>query len=140
MSNPLSVILRWILFLIVSILVVWYIIAHFVVNPSVAFSRVSIQYPDSPYEIDVRMKGAYVLHLDSKEHDCSALHKFFIGYEASEVNDFWTSPMKIKTGSRRNVIKIIGSGPYEIEPDDLVRKEPITITNENGQKATITTS
>lgn len=139
-SNPLSVILRWILILIVSFLAAWYIIAHFVVNPSAAFSRVSIQYPDSLYEIDVRMKGAYVLHLDSKEHDCSAFHKFFIGYEASEVNDFWTSPMKIKTGSRRNVIKIIGSGPYEIEPDDLVRKEPITITNENGQKATIITS
>ena len=139
-TNPLALLLMWTGIILITVLVVWFIIAHLVVNPATSFSRVYIQYPGQTVENEVRMRGAYRLVCTDKARKCSFLHKFFVGKEIYEVNDFWTSPLIVKTGSRSNIVRLLGTGPYEVEPDKPTRREPITVGNGNGEKTIMTTN
>jgi hypothetical protein len=137
--NPLGFLLFWAMVVIVVILLACYIIAHFFINPSTKFSKVFVDYNDGAGEQRINMGSAYKLLCTNKKTKFSIFSKFFVGVVKVEVNDFWTSPLTIKSGTRNN-IRLSGTANYELDNDETVRKEPFTITNENGQKATITTA
>lgn len=121
------------------ILVTWYVIAHFFVNPSTKFSKLFIDYNDGAGEQRINMGGAYKLFCTNKKTKFSVFSKFFVGVVKVEVNDFWTHPVTITSGSRDNV-RVSGLREFGLEPDETVRKEPFEITNDNGQKAILTTA
>jgi hypothetical protein len=136
--NPLKLGLLWTFAIIVVILAVCFIISR-IVNPSTKFSKLYIDYDDGAGEQRIDMGSAYKLLCTNKKTKYSVFSKFFVGVVKVEVNDFWTHDVTIKSGTRNNV-RVSGLGEFEINTDETVRKEPFTITNENGQKATITTA
>jgi hypothetical protein len=136
--NPLALLLFWVIIVILAILLACFIISRFV-NPSTKFSKVFIDYNDGAGEQRVNMGSAYKLLCTNKKTRFSVFSKFFVGVVKVEVNDFWTSPLTIKSGTRNN-IRLLGITNYELDNDETVRKEPFTITNESGQKVTITTA
>ncbi|MDR1527825.1 MAG: hypothetical protein LBS46_09210 [Dysgonamonadaceae bacterium] len=136
--NPMGLLLFWILVVIVTLLTACFIISR-ILNPSTKFSKLYIDYDDGAGEQRINMGHAYQLLCTNKNTRFSIFHKFFIGVVKVEVNDFWTHPVTIKSGTRHNV-RISGLGEFELHPDETVRKEPFTIVNENGQQATITTA
>jgi hypothetical protein len=136
--NPLGLLLFWFFVVVVTILAVCFIFSR-ILNPSTKFSKLYIDYDDGAGEQRINMGRAYQLLCTNKKTRSSIFHKFFVGTVKVEVNDFWTHPVTIKSGMR-HYIRISGLGEFELNPDETVRKEPFTITNDNGQKATITTA
>jgi hypothetical protein len=138
--NPLALLLFWITVAIVVILAVCFLLARIILHPPTKFSKVTIDYNDGSGDRTVKMGSAYKLLCTNKKTRFSVFSKFFIGVVKIEVNDFWTSPVTIQSGSRRNNIRVLNRGGFEINPDEIVRREPFTITNDSGKKVTITTT
>jgi hypothetical protein len=136
--NPLGLLLFWGTVAIITLLIVWLIISR-IINPKTKFSKLFIDYHDSAGEKRINMGSGYKLLCTDKKVRFSIFSKFFIGVVKVEVHDFWTHPVTITSG-RRNVVRLSGHGNYQIENDETIRKEPFTITNSDGQKATITTA
>ena len=138
-TNPLLLIVIWTSIIVVSLLIIWYIIAHYVLNPSTKFSRVSIQYPGSSDSKSIRVGGAYKLVCTNKDEKCSFLHKFFVGTIVYEKNDFWTHPFTISSGSGKK-IRIGGKINYRIEPAIIMRNQPFSVYNKEDQEVIIQTN
>jgi hypothetical protein len=136
--NPLGLLLFWALVTLAVILVVCFIVSR-IANPVVKFSKVFIDYNDGAGERKIKMGSAYKLLCTRKRTKFSIFSKFFVGVMKVEVNEFWTHPVTITSGTR-NHIRVSGLGEFELDNDETVRKEPFTITNDNGKKATITTA
>ncbi|MBR6309764.1 MAG: hypothetical protein IKR52_00995 [Paludibacteraceae bacterium] len=136
--NPLALGLFWVIVSIISFLIIWYLLVHLVIHPSVSFSRVMVMYPDGE-ERKIKTNGAYQLVCTNQKKTCSFFEKFFWGKIVYERNDFWTKDLIMTTGLRRNKIRLRGASVYTV-PDELLRKEPIEITNEENKKVNIETN
>jgi hypothetical protein len=137
--NPLGLLLFWVLVVLAIILAVCVIVSR-IANPVVKFSNVFIDYHDGAGERKIKMGSAYKLLCTGKRTSFSIFSKFFVGVVKVEVHEFWTHPVTITSG-KRNYIRVSGFGEFELDTDERpVRKEPFTITNKNGEKATITTA
>jgi hypothetical protein len=136
--NPLAKGLFWTFVVIVVVLTVCFIISR-IANPTVKFSKLYIDYDDGAGEQRIDMGSAYKLLCTNKKTKFSVFSKFFVGVVKVEVNDFWTHAVTIKSGTRNNV-RVSGLGEFEMDTDETVRKEPFTITNDNGQKVIIVTA
>lgn len=138
--NPLKkgLIIGAVSFIVLCIL--WFIISRYFIWSSTGFTKVMIDYNDGYGPKAIRMSGCYELVCtnDSKKRD-SFFEKLFKGSRMYEVNDFWTSPVTIKNGARRNSIAFSGARFYDID-GEKVRREQITITNDEGNKVTIETT
>jgi hypothetical protein len=136
--NPMAFILLWSIIVVIVILAVCFIASR-IVNPSTKFSKLFIDYNDGAGEQMIKMGSAYKLLCTNKKTRVSVFSKFFVGVVKVEVNDFWTYPVTLKSGTRNN-IRLLGMSNYQLDNDETVRKEPFSITNENGQKVTNTTA
>ena len=136
--NPLGLLLFWGTVSIITLLIVSFIVSR-IINPKTRFSKLYIDYHDGAGEKRINMGSGYKLLCTDKNVRFSIFSKFFVGIVKLEVHDFWTHPVTITSG-RRNVVRLSGHGNYQIGNDETVRKEPFTITNENKQRATITTA
>lgn len=137
--NPLAKWLTTSIIAILTILVVWIVLARFVINPAAKFSKVIFDYGDG--ERPVRMSGAYKLICTNKPVKISLFHKLFVGNVKVEVNEFWEHPVTIQSGAR-NRIRFSGSATYNINTEDgvPVRREPVEITNESGKTIKVQTT
>ncbi len=136
--NPLAKLLFWVGVAIIVILIACFIVSR-ITNPSTKFSKLYIDYHDGSGEKRIRMGSGYKLLCTNKKTRFSILYKFFVGVVKVEVNDFWEHPLTMKSG-RRDSIRISGLGEYSLDEEETIRKEPFTITNNSGQKVTITTA
>jgi len=137
--NPLANGLFYGLIGLILFLLLWYILSRRF-NPNNKFSKIYFDYHDGAGEQVRRGVGScYKVVCVNKMQRVSPFSKFFVGNVFYEVNDFWTSPVTLKSGTR-NTIKLSGVVNYELDSEETIRKEPFTLTNENGQKATITTA
>ncbi len=123
---------------VIIFLLTWIIIAHLFVNPSVKFSKVLINYGDG--DRSIRMDSAYELICTNKPIKVSFFKKVFVGDIKVEVNDFWEYPLTIKSGSRRNRLRLVGAAHYHINVDTTLRREPFIVTNSRGEEVTIQTT
>lgn len=136
--NPLGLLLFWIIVTIIVILTACFIASR-IINPRTKFSKLYVDYQDGTGERKIEMHSAFKLLCTNQKTNFSVFYKFFVGIVKVEVNDFWTHPVTITSG-RRNSIKVSGLREFQLDTDETIRKEPFTITNENLQKVTITTT
>lgn len=136
--NPLGLLIFWIIIIILFVLLLSFIISR-IVNPIVKFSSVYIDYNDNSGERRIRMGRSCFLLCTNQDTKYSIFYKLFVGLVKVEVNDFWVQPLKIKSG-RRDSIVITGLSSYNIDTEDPIRRETISIINEIGGRVTITTT
>lgn len=137
--NPADKMAIWGTIIFIAICFTWYLISRFIFWSSTAFSRVTITY-NNGCESTIKMRGGYKLVCTSNTKSKDSLfEKIFKGSRRFEYNDFWEYPINISTGSRRNNVSITGAKRYSIN-GDKVRRSPIEIINENGDKVTIQTT
>lgn len=136
-TNPLQLGVTWAVIIIAIILVVWILLVKLVISPATPFHRVTFSYPDGTEKV-VRMNGANKLVCSNKSNKCSLLKSLFAGKITYETSEYWTSPVTIRRGRRGNEIRI--SGAVDVVNDELVRKEEITLINENNEKIVIETN
>lgn len=114
--------------------------AHFLsrlINRSVKFTRLTIDYGDGEIRYDTRR--SYKVVLTNKPYKVSLLHRFFVGKVTVITNDFWTSELTIKKASYGQNLMLITRGDYLL-PDESVRREEFVIKNEEGRSATLFTN
>ncbi len=137
--NPLEKGVMWGGIGLAVFLLVWYVISRRV-NPVNKFSRIHFDYHDGAGEQTRKGVGScYKVVCTNRKQKKSIFYRFFVGNIFFEVNEMWTSPVTIRCGSR-NRLRLSGAANYELDTDETIRKEPFTLTNEEGQKATVTTA
>lgn len=137
--NPLKEKVIWATCIFLTVSILWYVLSRFVFWRKTPFSKVTITYENGS-ERTIRMKGgnSLVCTASTKTKD-SFLAKLFKGSRPYEYHDFWTSPVTIGRGTRSNSISFTGARRYSIN-GERIRRSPIEIINENGEKATIKTT
>ncbi len=136
-ANPLAKGLLLGFITLAVILVVWILLAHFVINPPLKFSKVIINYGNG--DMQIRTNGAYKLVCTNKPIKVSFMKKLFVGNIAVVVNEFWTKPLTIQCGSRRR-LRFTNRAAYNIDPIAPNRKEVLTIKNSEGKEVKIQTT
>lgn len=134
-ANSVKVWSNIIFWALLAILLAWHILSR-MVNPSVKFTRLTIDYGEGEIRYDTR--GCYKVVLTNKSLKFGLLHRFFVGKVAVICNDFWTSEVTLKKIYGQNLM-LITRGDY-ILPDEAIRREEFAITNEEGKKAVLFTN
>lgn len=133
--NPLTVWTNLVLWIVLAALVAWHVMSR-IVNPSVRFTRVTINYGDTEMKYDTRR--CYKVILTNKPLKFGLFHRFFVGKVCVICNEFWDTQATLKMGYKDH-LKVITKGDYDI-PDEMKRKEDFVIKNEAGKKATLLTN
>ena len=138
--NPLKKRIIWTSIIIVVLCIVWYFISRFIIWSSTSFSKMYIDYNDGYGATPIRTSGYYeiVCTCDSSKKD-TIMERILKGERLYITNEFWTQPVTIKDGNRRNSLIFSGARSYEIE-GEMRRKQPIEIINGDGKKVTIETT
>ncbi len=121
---------------ILTVLVIWILIARLVVHPSTCFTRVGFDYGSGEGR-PIRMDSAYKLVCTNKAKKVSFFHKLFIGDIKYEVNDFWDKDFTITNGVKHRHVRFEGRANYTISSDTVVKGDNFTVTNSNGQEVRI---
>lgn len=137
--NPADKLVMWILILLVSAYVAWVVLLRPIFCPHLRFSNVYITYPGCE-EIRVRTSGYCDLILSNKPIKQSFFRKIFFTQSKVEVNELWTSKVRIKSG-RAGSLNVYTMLDVDPSPNDSPeRKEKFTIINEENQKIGIETT
>ncbi len=137
--NPANKLVMWILIVLASAYLAWLILLRPLFCPHLSFSNVYITYPGCE-EIKVRTNGYCDLILSNKPIKQSFLRKIFFTQSKVEVNEVWTSKVRIKSG-RAGSLNVYTMLDVDPSPNDSPeRKEKFTIINEENQKIGIETT
>lgn len=137
--NPLKEKVLWATSIFLTICLLWYIVSRFFIWRSTSFSKITLTYSDGTERV-IRMGGGYELVCTSNRKDGdSLLKRIFLGSRQYEYDAFWTHPVRIGRGRKRNSLSIIGARYYSVVGEKM-RRTPIEIVNENGVKVIIETT
>lgn len=137
--NPLKEKVLWATSIFLAVCLLWYIVSRFFIWRSTSFSKITLTYSDGTERV-IRMRGGYELVCTSNRKDGdSLLKRIFLGSRQYEYDAFWTHPVRIGRGRKRNSLSIIGARYYSVVGEKM-RRTPIEIINENGVKVIIETT
>ncbi len=138
--NPLAKGSAWSGGTLVVIFIAWLIVSRLLFWPAMSFSKVKIDYQDGMGPRQIRVMGAYELVLtnDRRKKD-NIFEKIFKGSRVYEVNEFWTSPLTLKSGMRKS-IQLRPRTRYNFNPLKPTRQEEFMITNSAGKSVKIQTN
>lgn len=139
--NPLKEKVLWGSGVVLALLIVWLIASRLIFWPAMGFSRIEIDYHDGGGFRRIRTAGCYELVLtNDKRKSDNIFEKIFKGSRKYEVNEFWTSPVVIKSGMRRTIQINSHKRIFTSEPLRPIRREEFTLSGRDGQSATLRTN
>lgn len=137
--NPANELVMWILIVLASAYAAWVILLRPIFCPHVKFSKVDIYYPGTAGEVTVRTNGYCSLILSNKPIKQSWLKKLFFVQDQVEVNEAWSSQVRIESGKGRNV-KVYTVLDVDPSPLDMPeRRERFHVINEDNQRIGVET-
>lgn len=137
--NPANELVMWILIVLASAYAAWVILLRPIFCPHVKFSKVDIYYPGTAGEVTVRTNGYCSLILSNKPIKQSWLKKLFFVQDQVEVNEVWSSQVRIESGKGRNV-KVYTVLDVDSSPLDMPeRRERFHVINEENQRIGVET-
>lgn len=137
--NPANELTMWVLIVLASFYVAWVLLLRPIFCPYVKFTKVDIYYPDNAGEVQVRTRGFCNVILTNKPIKQSVWSKIFFVQDKVEVNEVWTQPVKIASGSKLN-LKVYTRLDVDTSPLDMPeRRTKFHIINDENQKIGIET-
>lgn len=137
--NPANELVMWMLIVLASAYAAWVILLRPIFCPHVKFSKVDIYYPGTAGEVTVRTNGYCSLILSNKPIKQGWLKKILFIEDKVEVNEVWTSPVRVKSGRadlvQVNTILGVDASP-KIMPE---RRERFHVINEENQRIGVET-
>lgn len=139
--NPLAQGTAWSGTTLLVLLVAWLIVSRMIFWPAVRFSRIEIDYHDGAGFRRIRTSGCYELVLtNNKKQGDNIFEKIFKGSRKYEVNDFWSSPVTLKSGMRKTIRITSHRRLFTSNPLRPVRREEFTLVNRDGNSVTLRTN
>lgn len=110
--NPLKKGLLWLIIIVASTLMIWFILIRNKMFPKMARGQIIL---NSPYYSSIRTNGARQIILTSKQYKQGWFNKLFAGKIIFEKNDFWQEEIKF-TPARRRQLRIKIPSHCSIDP------------------------
>ena len=110
--NPLKKGLLWVLLIIVSLLIIWFVFLRNLIYAKFNSGKLII---NSPYSKVIKIKGAQRLVFTTKEKKQTKLNKIFVGRILYEVNPIWESEVIFSPKNKRS-IRIKTGMSYSVIP------------------------
>lgn len=129
--NPAGEKFMWAGIILFILMVLWYLVVRPMCFKHLRFSRIYITYPGSYGEKKVVTDGRCTLILSNKPINQNIFKRILCIADAVEVNEVWTTPVKITCKGRR-YLRILGGVSYT--PLEPMRGEEFTITTDKGVK------
>ncbi len=136
--NPLKEKVLWGSGIFIAMAIAWLLASRLLIWSAMRFSRVEIDYHDGCGFRLIRTAGCYELVLtNDKRKSDNIFEKIFKGSRKYEVNDFWTSPVVIKSGFGKRVVVKQSKKIFSCSPLQPKRKSEFVITNRDDKSITL---
>lgn len=110
-SNPLFIILLWLLIILAALLIVWFLFIRAIIYPKIRLGRIIIT---EPYYKAKKIQRARKVVFTDKSAKQSILNRIFTGRIIYEINEIWSDSIEFEPCKKS--LKPITKGKYNIFP------------------------
>lgn len=118
-TNPLKLVLIWVIYTIIFLLILWFVVFKNILYPKMSRGTIMI---NTPYSKSIRVRGFRKLVFSNKIEKQSVVEKIFAGKILYEINPLWDSDVIFYPQNKKSLgLKLNGEYKFKFPNNQIVR-------------------
>lgn len=134
-TNPLKLILNWILVIIAVLILIWIFVIRTQLYPTFKPVKLYLTYPQVQQPVNLR--GNYKIICTNKRKNQSLLNRIFVGRIEYVVNDFWDKEVEITPRDKKSIKIRPLNKEYQVSSSTLIKNQNSTLIKKNSDEKVI---